>query len=52
MSECRLISPSLIPLSANGTASKLFCLCMQDTLQTQPLTICKQAVINTYNSAK
>jgi len=32
MSECHVISPSLIPLSANGFASKPLCLCMRDTL--------------------
>jgi len=28
MSECSLISQHLIPLSASGVASKLYCVCL------------------------
>jgi len=32
ISECRLISQSLLPLSASGVASKPLCPCMLGTL--------------------
>jgi len=39
MSECRLISQTLILLSASGVASKPLCFCMQDTLWAKILII-------------